>query len=181
MLVSKGGKSSVELSFSAIDQQEVGKWVVLVQGAPETTRNNFMDAAKVVNSVDVANAIATITRLEWKPVDARYQFLRLREERPVTGESFSVLEGPVWDRFETLRAARGDRSARVRPAMPAASIRRGCELPFRMPFPCLPAASPLPSAAPAVPFLLPRTAGDAECRGDSPRGKCADCKVPNIA
>jgi hypothetical protein len=49
LLVAEGGQGRVQLSFAAVDQQDVGKDLVLVQSRIPP-RDDFVDAAEVVDA-----------------------------------------------------------------------------------------------------------------------------------
>ena len=59
----------VELSFAAVDQQNVRKNVLFIVQSFETSRNNFVNTAKVVDSFNVLDFEAAIARFERQSVD----------------------------------------------------------------------------------------------------------------
>jgi hypothetical protein len=65
----KSGDRGVQLPFAAIDQQQIGKDLGFVAQPPIPPRDDFVDAAEVVDAGDFADLVPSIARFERQAVD----------------------------------------------------------------------------------------------------------------
>ncbi len=79
LLIAECGQGSVQLAFATIDQQEIGKGRLLVVQATKPSRDNFVNRAKIVDTLHALDAIASISGLERQSIDklheAGYRFV----------------------------------------------------------------------------------------------------------
>ncbi len=69
----KRGQRGAELTFAAVDQENIGKDPAFVIQALEPPGDHLVDAGRIVHALDRANPVSLVARLERQPVDELHQ------------------------------------------------------------------------------------------------------------
>ena len=62
--VAKGGQSGIELAFSAIDHEQIGEGFFLVGHPTESSCDDFVDRAVIVDAFDSLDFVAAVSGFE---------------------------------------------------------------------------------------------------------------------
>src|SRR5262245_36298742 len=69
----KSLQGCVELSFAAVNQENVREDLLVIVSSSKSPSDDFADRGKIIHTGHTANPIAPIIRLERQPVDERDQ------------------------------------------------------------------------------------------------------------
>jgi len=68
LLIAKRSQGGIQLTFSPVDHEQVGKGILLVAESSKSARDDFVNASKVVDPFHFLNLVPSIPRFERKSV-----------------------------------------------------------------------------------------------------------------